>query len=253
MSPLIIANWKANPRRLTDAVRLASSVEKSVKNMRGVEVVIAPPFPYLDRISRVLKRVRLGAQDIFWKDGPYTGAVSAVMLKNLKVRYAIVGHSERRLYAGETDEMVNKKIIAALAANIVPVLCVGERERTNNEIPAVLGNQLLGALRSVSRKQVSRLVIAYEPVWAISTTPGAQADTVDNAFRAMVYLRRILTDRYGRNTADKIKIIYGGSVTETNVREFISESKMGGALVGSAGLSPPRFLRLVREAHFANR
>lgn len=253
MRPLIIANWKANPQRLTDAVRLASATEKNVRGLRNVEVVVAPPFPFLERASGVIKRVGLGSQDLFWKDGPYTGEVTAHMLKNLGVRYAIIGHSERRMYARETDEMVRKKITAALEASIIPVLCVGERERAGNDIPAILGEELTASLRTISRQHVSRLVIAYEPIWSISTMPGAQPDTADNAFRVMVYIRRKLTERYGRRVADKMRIIYGGSVTEANVRSFIDDGKMGGALVGGASLVPQRFARIVKEASRANR
>ncbi len=248
MIPLIIANWKANPVTLSDARKLASDVEVSLGGIRGCEVVIAPPYPFLVDVGKVLARAALGAQDVFWDAGPCTGEVSADSLKSMGVRYTLIGHSERRIYAGETDEMVNRKVNAALSRKITPVLCIGERDRVDGEISQVVGNQLEAAMRGVPRGSAAKVVIAYEPVWAISTMPNAKPDTPDNAFRVMIYIRRLLSDLYGRKLAEKIRVIYGGSVKEANARAFLREGKMGGLLVGGASLSAQSFASVIREA-----
>lgn len=248
MSKLIIANWKSNPDSPGRAVLLAQKIERSIYS-RDAEVVVAPPFPFLIPVGKVLKKAKLGAQNVFWEDtGPYTGEVSWRHLKHCRASYVIVGHSERRIHLGETDEMINKKVLALLLHGPKPVLCVGEHERESNEIPAIVGHQMKSALAGVKKQQVKNLTIAYEPVWAISTMPGARTVTPDNAFRAMVYIRRILSDLFGRALAEKVRIIYGGSVGAENISVFLREGKMQGALVGGASLDPREFALLLKNA-----
>lgn len=252
MSKIIIANWKSNPDAPGRAVLLAQKIEKGIPS-RNIEVVVAPPFPYLIPVAKALKKGHLGAQDAFWEDiGPYTGEVSWHHLKHCGVEYVIVGHSERRIYLGETDEMINKKVLALLGRALRPVLCIGEHEREGNEIPPIVGHQLASALKGVKKQHLKNLVVAYEPVWAISTMPGARSDTPDNAFRALVYIRRLLSDLFGRNLADKVRIIYGGSVNSQNISGFLSEGKMEGALVGGASLDPKEFAILLKNAVKSN-
>lgn len=247
--PLIIANWKMNPATFAEAVLLARKIERGLAGIRGVEVVIAPPFPFLMEVGRVLKKSKLGSQDIFWADiGPYTGEVSWRQLKEVGAEYAIIGHSERKLHIGENDEMINKKVRAALEHGVSPVLCIGERERAGNDIPGTVGEQLKNALRGVKKSFLKGLIVAYEPVWAISTMPGARPDTPDNAFRALVYIRKTITRLYGRTAGETVRIIYGGSVKAGNIASFLREGKMEGALVGGASLDPKEFVKIVRIA-----
>ena len=246
---LIVANWKMNPDAPGRAAILADKIEVKLARVPHVEVVIAPPFSFLLPIASVLKRVKLGAQNVFWEDaGPYTGEVSWSQLKHLNVEYVIVGHSERRLFLGETDEMINKKVGVLLRNGLTPILCVGERERTGADIPEIVGMQIEGALKGIKKGMIKRLVIAYEPVWAISTMPNARPDTPELAFRAMVYIRKVLVDLYGRTASEQIRVIYGGSVNAKNITQFLQDGRMEGALVGSASLDPNEFSEIIKLA-----
>lgn len=246
---LIIANWKMNPATAREAILLAKKIEAGVVKKARVSVVIAPPFPFIPEVRLVIKKARIGAQDAFWEGaGPYTGAVSWRHLQALGVHHVIVGHSERRIYLGETDEMVQKKVRALLENGMSPILCVGEKERMGNEIPDVVRDQLNTALAGVKKDVITNLVIAYEPVWAISTMSGAHPDTPDNAFRAAVFVRHVLTKLYGRERAENIPVIYGGSVNAANIFSFLKEGKMEGALVGGASLKPKEFVNIIRAA-----
>ena len=247
---IIIANWKMNPATYGEAEKLVSNLLPGITRNKKTKVVLCPPFVWLNSLSSKFKKsISFGAQDVFWKDGgPYTGEVSPQMLKSSGVNYVILGHSERKIYLGETDEMINKKLKAALEAGLIPVLCVGEKERNSDGIPAVVGEQLKNALGGIGKNLVKKLVVAYEPGWAISTMPGAKADSPDNAFRALVFIRKILAGLYGRKTAEGIKIIYGGSVSSANIAGFLKEGKMEGALVGGASMDAQEFLKVVRPA-----
>ncbi len=254
LKTLIIANWKANPKTVRRAVALARAADLEISSAsrrnRNIELVIAPPFPFLVPVKGVLTRAMLGAQDVFWEpQGPYTGEVGTALLKNIGVRYVILGHSERRMHLGETDEMVARKVRAALDAGIIPVVCVGERTREGNDIPPVVGDQVRAALRNVKKNHAGRLVIAYEPVWAISTHPRARPDRPESAFRAAVYIRKVAAAALGRAAAEKIRVIYGGSVNAENITGFLREAGMAGALVGSASLRPEEFKKLLRRVN----
>lgn len=246
--PTIIANWKANPATPRKAIELARKVERRIGRIKNVEVVIAPPFPFLAGVGRILRRAKLGAQDAFWTGGPYTGEVSPVQLAAVGVSHVIIGHSERRIHLGESDETIQKKLPAVLGRGLAAILCVGERERAGSEIPAIVGTQLEQALAGVKKSHTRNLLVAYEPIWAISTTPGAAADTPEGAFRAMLYIRRILSRLYGRPAAESVRVLYGGSVTPENAQAFLREGKMDGALVGGASLDPDEFAEIVRRA-----
>jgi len=246
---LIVANWKANPDAPGRAAILASKVEKEIKSIRGVDVVLAPAHLHLIPVKNVLKKAKLGAQNMFWGGcGPYTGEVSWHHLKHLKIKYVIIGHSERRANLGETDEMVNKKIKAALDNGFTPILCVGERQRHEEEISPEIEEQLRSALFGVKSSLLKGLVVAYEPVWAISTNPGAKPDTSANAFRVQIHIRKIISSLYGAKVARAVRVIYGGSVNAKNIAGFLSEGKMQGALVGGASLRPEEFGEIVRIA-----
>lgn len=249
--PLIIANWKMNPASARAVRTLLRRVAAGIRGVRGVSVVVAPPFPYLAQ-ARAFRRVfALGAQDVFWEDeGAYTGAVSPRMLRDLGVRYCIIGHSERRRVFGESDEVVNRKVKAALKARLIPIIAIGEEHRESQEVvPAALARELSGAIAGVPKRSCRHIAVAYEPVWAISTTPGARPDTPDNATRRAIYIRKLLTKLVGRRTADAIPILYGGSVNAKNAVAFLSHDIRGmeGLLVGGASLRPEEFGAIVKS------
>lgn len=240
---LIIANWKMNPRTVKEAVALAKKAD-----FRGA--VLAPPFPFISAVLGSVKKAGVGAQDAFFEEaGPYTGEVSAAQLKSLGVRYVIIGHSERRAL-GDTEEMVSQKFSAAVRAGIRPILCVGERERKLGVASSELGvekvfvkQQLEPVLQKTLNSQLSTLnfVIAYEPVWAISTTSGGRSDTPEDAAEMISFIKSVLAER-GLNPL----VLYGGSVNGENARGFLERDEVDGALVGGASLKPEEFKRIIR-------
>ncbi|RJP45944.1 triose-phosphate isomerase [Candidatus Parcubacteria bacterium] len=227
MKKLLAANWKMNPDFEDEAVRLAR-----LEDERGV--VICPPFPFLGGVGRALKRAALGAQDLFWeKGGAYTGEVSAIMLKGLGARYVIVGHSERRRL-GETDDAVNRKLKAALKAGLRPILCVGEpREARRKGVAAArvhIRRQLRLGLKGIRK----RIVIAYEPIWAIGTGKS------DSPRESAAIARFIKTA-----VRPKPRVLYGGSVASQNARSFLQYKEIDGALVGGASLRGKEFKKII--------
>lgn len=245
---LIIANWKMNPPTLREAEKLFFDVWSEVRKIRKTEVVICPPFLWLDSIyKRYKKALVLGAQDVFWQTtGAYTGEISPPMLKSAGAKYVIIGHSERRRILGESDEVINKKVKAAIKGGLVPVVAVGEEMKESQEVvPPVIAGQLQKALAGLPKSQIENVVIAYEPVWAIGT---GQADTADNATRRAIYVRKILAKMIGVSRAEKVPILYGGSVTAKNAPSFISRDIRGmdGLLVGRASLDAKEFAQIVR-------
>ncbi len=246
---LIVANWKMNPDAPGRAALLANKIERGIARVRNVDVVLAPPFPFLLPIAAVVKKAKVGAQNVFWQDGgAYTGEVSWHQLKHLKVGYVIVGHSERRYVLNETDEMINKKVSKLLENGMTPILCVGERERTGDDMPDAVGIQIKAALEGVKKNLLKKLVIAYEPVWAISTSPHAHPDNPENAFRAVMYIRKVVADLSNRAIADAVRVIYGGSVHAKNIEGFLKEGGMQGALVGGSSLDSSEFSEMVAIA-----
>jgi len=240
MKPLIVANWKMNPQTLAEANRLFNSVKNGVKNIKKVEVVICPPFLYLfDFLSRWIKSqiLKLGAQDCFWEEkGAFTGEVSPTMLKDLGCKYVIIGHSERRAL-GETNEMINKKIRAVLKANLRPILCIGEteKERKEEETKKVLKNQLEKSLNCLISQSLNRLIIAYEPVWAIGT---GRACGIPEAQAVDLFLKKIIKN---------VSILYGGSVNSQNARNYIKKAGFQGLLVGGVSLNAKEFIKIVKD------
>lgn len=252
MKKIIVANWKMNPDTPGRAAALAAKYRNiEVSTFRNIELVAAPPFLFLIPVAGALpKGIKLGSQDAFWADvGPYTGETSPHQLKHLKVEYVIIGHSERRIHVGETDEMINKKVRAVLENGLSAILCIGERERTGRDIPSLVGEQIKSALAGVKKQLLKNVVIAYEPVWAISTIPGTKgADTPDSAFRARIYIVKILTELFGQSAVKTIRIIYGGSIGASNAALFLGEGRMDGLLVGGGSLYPKEFAGIVRAS-----
>ncbi|HLF09235.1 MAG TPA: triose-phosphate isomerase [Dehalococcoidia bacterium] len=250
-TPIIAGNWKMNTT-IDQAVDLARSVRNAVSGSTEVEVVLCPPFVSLMALREVVagSTIGLGAQNAHYlESGAYTGEVSPVMLEGL-CRYVILGHSERRRDFAETDEIVQRKVAAALKAGLTPILCVGERleERQAGQTEAVLVRQLRGALADLADPQ--GLVIAYEPVWAIGT---GQAATTEQAQEAIALLRHEFAALYSRERSEAVRIQYGGSVTGDNAAELMAQPDIDGALVGGASLRAEEFARIVRAAAEAKR
>lgn len=243
MKPLIIANWKCNPVKTEEAESLFNSVKKGVKDIRGAEVVICPPFIYLSK----LEGLALGAQNCFWQDkGAYTGEVSVAMIKNSGCDYIIIGHSERRRHFQETDEMINKKLKAALLSDLSVIFCVGEtqEEREGDKTEQILHQEIVSGLNGVPLSKIPNLVIAYEPVWAIGT--GNACDVEESQKMALV-IRKIISKIYNLNISKKIRILYGGSVNSKNGQAYLNEGGFQGLLIGSASLDSKEFVDLVKK------
>jgi triosephosphate isomerase len=247
--PFIAGNWKMHLNR-AESVGLATAVAQGVGESSAVEVAVCPPFVYLDSVIGAVKgsRVGVGAQNMHAEGkGAFTGEVAGPMLVDIGCKYVILGHSERRQYFGETDEQINKKLKAALALGLTPIVCVGEtlQEREGGQTRNVIRTQFTGSLAGISAEDMARIVIAYEPVWAIGTgktaTP-AQAEEVH------ADLRDLLINRYNSPTAFVVRIQYGGSVKADNAAELLSQPNIDGALVGGASLKASDFLAIVAAA-----
>lgn len=241
--PLIAGNWKMNTNRAS-AVALAEGVAKKAEAVKNADLAVCPPSCYLDAVGRAIagSKVALGAQNMYHeKDGAFTGELSAAMLLDLGCTYVILGHSERRHILGETDQAINKKVHAALAAGLTPIVCVGEllAEREAGKTQEVIRRQFDGSLAGLSAEQMAKLVIAYEPVWAIGTGKVATPQQAEEVHGA---LRKLMADRYNGSIADLVRILYGGSVKPENAAELLRQPDIDGALVGGASLKADQFL-----------
>lgn len=247
--PIIGGNWKMNTT-LPTAADLAASVVRQIGDDVASEVVLFPPFPNLETVQRVIEGsdLQLGAQDVFWEDnGAFTGEVSASMLIAAGCRWVIVGHSERRHILGESSEIVNRKLHAALRHDMQAILAIGETrdERRHGKTEAVLTQQLEESLAGVGHGHMRRIVVAYEPVWAIGT---GETATSEQCVEAHAYVRSVLVRLFGRRIAEATRIQYGGSVTASNARELLTLPGVDGALVGGASLKAPDFATIVEAA-----
>ncbi len=243
---MIAGNWKCN-MRLDTAFRLADGICQRLGDIEGIDVVLCPPFIYMPTVESVItmSNIRLGAQDVHWEDDvAATGEVGPRQLEEL-CDYVIIGHSERRHLLGETDDAVNRKVKAALAANLQPIMCVGEtlEEREAGQMEAILVRQTRGGLDGAEIPD--GFVIAYEPVWAIGT---GRAATADDAEAAITIIRREVAGMFGAATAETVRVLYGGSVTPDNIAQFLERETIDGALVGGASLKADAFCGIVEEA-----
>lgn len=244
--PIIAGNWKMN-KTLQEAVNFASEVKQKIPSFESVESVICAPAIFLDRLVQEIKGtdLRVGAQNMHFEDeGAFTGEISPVALKDLGVQYVIIGHSERREMFNETDEAVNKKVHAAFRHGLTPIMCVGEtlEEREAGQWQQVVHTQTRKGLVGLTKEQVAKVVIAYEPIWAIGTGKTASAE---DANEVCAYIRETVAEQYDQGTAEKIRIQYGGSVKPGNIQELMNQSDIDGALVGGASLDPNSFLQLL--------
>jgi triosephosphate isomerase len=252
--PLIIANWKMNPITSKEAEHLFNMVKQGIDKIGNTEVVICPPFVYLSSFGPLgSKNLQLGGQDCFWEEkGAVTGEISPLMLKNLGCQYVILGHSERRKNFKETDEMINKKLKAALKARLKPILCIGEEARDAfdsegrpiNEMSLVVAEQLEKDLVGVAAARMRDVVIAYEPIWAIGT---GNPCLPDDTMKAALFIKKTLAKLYNRPIAEKVRIIYGGSVNSANVVDYVQGARMNGVLVGGASLNATDFSKIIEK------
>jgi len=247
-TPIIAGNWKMF-KTAGEAIAFANEV-KGKAEIDGVESVICAPFTALPALADALKgtTIKIGAQNLHFEDsGAFTGEISGVMLKDLGVHYVIIGHSERRQYFAETDEIVNKKVFAAFKHGLTPIICVGEKleEREAGKTKDVCKVQTEGALKGLTAEQAAQAVIAYEPIWAIGT---GKSSTAEDANEVIGYIRSVVAGLFGEEAAAKIRIQYGGSVKPNNVAEYLGQSEIDGALVGGASLEPVSYIALVEGA-----
>jgi len=263
MKPLIVANWKCNPITLREAENLFDSIRKGIKNVKNSEVVICPPFVYLANLQLTTYNLKLGAQDCFWEGkGAFTGEISPAMLKNLGVDYVIIGHSERRKYQRETDEMINKKLKAALKAGLKVILCIDnisqipsflrKRGGRRGRSPLCLKKDLSGLIK----KELANLIIAYEPIFAIGTGKPCRVEKA-NKMRMSITELPFMEAKVKKRTKSsspkkevlnkKIPILYGGSVNSQNAGDYIKEGGFQGLLIGSTSLNAKEFIKIVKD------
>jgi len=244
--PVIAGNWKMY--KTTEETRaFFARFKPQVAGARHCDIVIAPPFTALRTAVECAQEsnIAIAAQDVHWeKQGAYTGEVAAGMLAEVGCRYVIIGHSERRQYFYETDESVRRKLVAALEAGLIPIVCVGEKleEREAAETEKVLRSQFAGGFSALTAAQFSRIIIAYEPVWAIGT---GRTATPELAAEAQYFLRKLTEERFGRHEAESLRILYGGSVKPDNIKGLMAQEEIDGVLVGGASLEPDSFTAIV--------
>ncbi len=246
--PVIAANWKMH-KTVEEAIAFTTAFRERVQHITDVEIVIAPPFTAIRAVAELLRdtKISVAGQNFYWEaNGAFTGEVSATMLTDAGATHAIVGHSERRQLFGETDTAVTAKVRAAFASGLIPIMCVGETldEREANQTLTVLDQQVEQGLAEVTAEQATRLIVAYEPVWAIGTGRNA---TPAQAQKAHAHIRQRLEQAFNRETAGRCRVLYGGSVKPANVRELSAQTDVDGALVGGASLDQVSFAEIVAE------
>lgn len=248
-TPLVAANWKMN-KTVEEARSLVYSMSSRLREIKGVEKVLCPPFTSLLAVHALLEGsdLGLGAQNMYWEEkGAFTGEISPIMLKEL-CRYVILGHSERRLYFGETDETVNKKMQAAQKFDLTPIFCVGEtlEQYESKQTAEVVGRQIKQGVANLPADFAPRIVVAYEPVWAIGTGRASSSDNANDVVSQVI--RPALSTLFGSEAAQAIRVLYGGSVTGANAAEYFGRAEIDGALVGGASLKVDDFLAIVQAA-----
>jgi triosephosphate isomerase len=247
---LIIANWKMNPVKPTDAKKIFTGIQKGVRGIQGVDVVVCPPSIFIPELSKIprTKNVTLGVQDLFYEEsGARTGQTSPAMARAYKVTWAILGHSERR-ELGETNDLVARKVSYAISEGHTAVLCVGERVRAEDgSYYTFVREELEPVLAGLQRKDLAKLVIAYEPIWAIGKS-AAEAMQSRDLHEMVLFIRKVLTEKFGRAPAARVPILYGGAVKPENAEEIMRDGGVNGLLVGSASLNPKAFTAIVKAS-----
>ncbi|MBX4187751.1 MAG: triose-phosphate isomerase [Candidatus Doudnabacteria bacterium] len=250
MKKLIIANWKMNPETIADARALALSIEHRMHTIHiTTDVVVCPPSIYLPPFSHYLHLAKLGAQNVSWAEsGAYTGEISAKQLTQWGIEYIILGHSERRIYFHENDKDVNLKIKMALKNKIHPIVCLGgEAGAKKTDMNKLVIKQLNAVTKDLTKDEIFKIIFAYEPVWAISTMKNSRPATGDHAVELIEHIQTALGRKVGIERSKNMRILYGGTVTKSNVNEFAKHPMIDGALVGGASLDADNFWEIVRE------
>lgn len=245
--PMIAGNWKMN-KNVTESIALVKEIKDFIKGYAHVETVICPPFTSLWVVKELIQEtnIKLGAQNMYYEEeGAFTGEISGSMLKNIGCDYVVLGHSERRGYFNESSEIVAQKVKQALLYNINPIICVGEKleERESGMAKKIVQEEVAALYKVLSPEAIQSVVFAYEPIWAIGTGKSATSQDANDMVK---YIRSLLTNQYGEETAEQIRILYGGSVKPKNIKELMAQTDIDGALVGGASLKALSFSQLVK-------
>ncbi|MHC2995106.1 MAG: triose-phosphate isomerase [Candidatus Atribacteria bacterium] len=245
--PVIAGNWKMN-KTIVESVALVKELKDFVREINGVDIVVCPPFTSLWVVKEIINgtNIHLGVQNMYWETkGAFTGEISPLMLKDVGCEYVILGHSERREYFKETSEEVAKKTKAAFSVNLIPIVCVGENleERESSKTKSVIEQEIKALFSEIDSTLAGRIIIAYEPIWAIGTGKSASSEDANLIIK---FIRELFYSEYGSKVAERIRILYGGSVDPKNINEFMNESDIDGALVGGASLFALSFSQIVR-------
>jgi triosephosphate isomerase (TIM) len=248
--PIIGGNWKMHLGTPNEAISLIKSLKSLIKGIKNVDIVIAPPFTVLESVVRELKKtdISVSAQNMYFEDkGAFTGEISPLFLKSMGVKYVILGHSERRQIFGETDDLINKKIKKALKESLIPIVCIGENlnAREAGKTKEIIRNQMNFTFQDLIGQDMIKIIIAYEPIWAIGTGKTA---TPKQAEEIHIFIRDILKEKYGENVADEIRIQYGGSIKPNNAKSLFSRENIDGGLVGGASLNSESFYEIIEAA-----
>ena len=247
--PVIAGNWKMN-KNIVESVSLVKELKDFVRGIKGVDIVVCPPFTSLWVVKEIINdtNIHLGAQNMYWETkGAFTGEISPLMLKDVGCEYVILGHSERRQYFKEASEEVARKTEAALSVNLIPIVCVGEnlKERESGKTKAIIEQEIKALFSKIDSTLAGRIIIAYEPIWAIGT---GRSSSAQDANIIIKFIRELFSSEYGSKIAERIRILYGGSVDPKNIKEFMNESDIDGALVGGASLRALSFSQIVKAA-----
>jgi len=247
--PVIAGNWKMN-KNIVESVSLVKELKDFVRGIEGVDIVVCPPFTSLWVVKEIINgtNIHLGAQNMFWETkGAFTGETSPPMLKDVGCEYVILGHSERRQYFKETSEEVARKTEVALSVNLMPIVCVGENleEKESGKTESIIEQEIKALFPKIDSTLAARIMIAYEPIWAIDT---GRSSSSQDANLIIKFIRELFSSKYGSKIAERIRILYGGSVNPKNIKEFMNESDIDGALVGGASLNTLSFSQIVKAA-----
>ena len=248
--PVIGANWKMNRGTPSEAKEMLLELIPMVKDIKNVEIVIAPPYTSINKTLEIVANtnIKVGAQNMYFEEsGAFTGEISPIFLKKIGCEYVILGHSERRNIFNETDELINKKIKKALEIMLSPIVCIGEHldEREKGNTKDVIENQFNLTFEGMTKEQIKKIVIAYEPIWAIGTGKTA---TPEQAEEIHVFIRKIIEEKYDKYTADSVRIQYGGSIKPANAKELFSKPNIDGGLVGGASLQAESLYEIIKSA-----
>ena len=245
---LVVANWKMNPETIEKAKEIFRGTKAVVKDLKNTKVVICPPFVYLSDLEKINdSKILIGAQDMFWENtGSFTGEISPIMLKKEGEGYVILGHSERR-ELGETEEMIAKKIASAIKAGLIPILCIGEKERDiHGEYLHFLRKQIINSLGKLPKRFLAKLIVAYEPIWAIGKSEEEAMKPAD-LHEMTIFIKKILVELYGQAVGMTVPVLYGGSVNHNNAKDILVHGQVQGLLVGRESLNPKKFGELLKE------